>query len=85
MNFDFIVEALENFANWGGVFSDIFTAFGDIFGDDGLPALSSALEPETVTPETPEAPEGGDDTGNGDTGNGDTGQEQASEGAASGE
>ena len=80
MNFDFIVEALENFANWGGVFSDIFTAFGDIFGDDGLPALSSALEPETVTPETPEAPEGG-----GDTGNGDAGQEQAPEGAASGE
>ncbi len=77
MNFDFIVEALENFANWGGVFSDIFTAFGDIFGDDGLPALSSALEPET---ETPEAPEDG-----GDTGNGDAGQEQASEGAASGE
>ena len=59
MNFDFIVEALENFANWGGVFSDIFAAFGDIFGDDGLPALSSALDPEVPDPEVPEteAPE----------------------------
>lgn len=42
MNTDFIVDGLENFANWGGPIADIFEALGDIFGEKGLGALEGA-------------------------------------------
>ena len=42
MNLDFIVDGLENFANWGDPIADILGALGDIFGDKGLGALEGA-------------------------------------------
>ena len=42
MNTDFIVDGLENFANWGDPIADIFGALGDIFGSKGLGALVDA-------------------------------------------
>ena len=42
MNTDFIVDGLENFANWGDPIADILGALGDIFGDKGLGALEGA-------------------------------------------
>ena len=49
MNFDFIVDGLENFANWGDPIADIFGALGDIFGDKGLGALVEADEGEETS------------------------------------
>ena len=81
MNTDFIVDGLENFANWGGPIADIFEALGDILGaldgedgGDGSPLgeLSSNLSSDD-TDTTPG--EDGTDTTPGETDPEETGSE----------